>query len=134
MARYAIDASTLLFAVTSGGTLDQAHQLVAPHAIRSRALDRLLRQVRSGALREREALAQHERLTETKMRLLGDRLSRRTAWNLAREQGRDTIEWAEYLAIARLQADALVTIDKGLQAKACGIVPTAAVDVLFVTA
>lgn len=134
MARYAIDAATLLVVVTSSRPLDHAHRLVAPTAIRSHALETLLRQVRSGTLTEKEALALHERLTETKVRLLGDRVSRRTAWTIAREKDWDTIGPAEYLAIARLQADALVTVDQGLLAEARGIVPTAAVDVLFATA
>lgn len=34
--------------------------------------------MRRGALDERTALRHHERLTELKMRLLGDRVSRRT--------------------------------------------------------
>jgi hypothetical protein len=59
------------------------------------------------------ALQIHERLTELKMRLLGDRVSRGTAWKLAREHDWDSLREAEYHAIARLQADALVTIDPG---------------------
>jgi predicted nucleic acid-binding protein len=44
------------------------------------------------------------------MRLLGDRVSRRTAWKIAREHGWETTYDAEYLAVAKLQADALVTV------------------------
>ena len=70
------------------------------------------------SLTEEVALQRHERLTELKMRLLGDRVSRRVAWKIAREQGWETIYDAEYLAITRLQADALVTVDPALAAKA----------------
>ena len=70
-----------------------------------------------------EALAHHERMTELKMRLLGDRVSRRTAWKIAREHGWDTTYDAEYLAVCRLQADALVTVDEAFAARAGGIVP-----------
>ena len=101
------------------------HQLVAPNSIRSLALDLLLTQVRGGALSEREAMDLHERMTETKMRLLGDRVSRRTAWQMALEHGWPTIMDAEYIAIATLQADALVTADPELAAKAAGIVALA---------
>ena len=59
------------------------------------------------------------------MRLLGDRVSRRTAWKIAREQGWATTLDAEYLAVTRLQADALVTIDPKLAAKARDVVPVA---------
>ena len=58
------------------------------------------------------------------MRLLNDRVSRRTAWKIAREQGALTHD-AEYLAITRMQADALVTIDPKLAARAEGLVPLA---------
>jgi hypothetical protein len=44
------------------------------------------------------------------MRLLGDRVSRRTACKITREHGWETTYDAEYLAVAKLQADALVTV------------------------
>jgi hypothetical protein len=65
------------------------------------------------------------------MRLLGDRLSRRTAWQLARQHDRDTLRYAEYLAVIRLQADALVTVDPSLAAMARDVVAVAAVDDLL---
>jgi predicted nucleic acid-binding protein len=86
--------------------------------------------VRRGDLTERLALERHERLTELKMRLLGDRVSRRTAWKIACEQGWDTTYDAEYLAVTRLQADALVTVDPAMAAKAEGVVSLAPLDAL----
>ena len=47
----------------------------------------LLEAVRNGDLTEELALQHDERLTELKMRLLGDRVSRRTAWKIARIEG-----------------------------------------------
>ena len=105
--------------------VDPAHQLVAPNLIRSQALALLFAAVRDGAITEAMAMQRHERLTEMKMRLLGDRVSRRTAWKIAREQGWDTTFDAEYIAVCRLQADALVTIDPAMAAKAVHIVPLA---------
>jgi hypothetical protein len=67
----------------------------------------------------------HERMTETKMRLLGDRVSRRTAWQMALEHGWPTVQVAEYIAVATLQADALVAEDLELAAKSAGIVQLA---------
>ena len=126
MTRYAIDAPTLLRLVTDGVEVDaSSHQLVAPNKIRSQALQLLLDEVRAGRLDDRAALDRHEKLTTTKIRLLGDRVSRRAAWDLAREHGWDTIDDAEYLAVARLQADALVTIDERMIARASGIVVVA---------
>ena len=90
----------------------------------------LLAAVRDGDITEEVALERHERLTELKMRLLGDRVSRRTAWKIAREHGWDTTFDAEYFAVCKLQADALVTIDEAVAAKAAGIVTLAALDAL----
>jgi hypothetical protein len=65
------------------------------------------------------------------MRLLGDRVSRRTAWKIAMEQGWDTTYEAEYVAVTKLQADALVTVDPSMAARADGIVPLAPLDALI---
>lgn len=55
-----------------------AHQLVAPNSLRSRALELLLQEVRAGQLTDDEALQIHERMTELKVRLRVDRVSRRS--------------------------------------------------------
>ena len=131
MARYVIDAPTLLHLLDRDLAVDPGHQLVAPGPIRSEALQMLLRDVRRGARTEKEALRTHERVTELKMRLLGDRASRGTAWRIAREQDWDTLRDAEYLAVTRLQADALVTVDPVLAAEAADIVPLAPLEALL---
>lgn len=130
MARYAIDARTLLYIVANDIEIDPDHQLVAPNLIRSQALTLLLADVRSGNITEQVALQHHERFTELKMRLLGDRVSRRTAWKIALAHGWDTTFDAEYLAVCQLQADALITIDPTLAAKAEGIVSLAPLEML----
>jgi predicted nucleic acid-binding protein len=129
--RFAIDPPTFLYVARSERQPDPAHQLVAPNSLRARTLELLLTEVRAGDLEEREALKIHERLTELKVRLLGDRVSRRTAWDLARRFDWDGLSDAEYLAVATLQADALVTIDAELAAKASGVVPLASPEDLF---
>ena len=128
MTRYVIDARTLLHLVAEGVQVDPGHQLVAPNLIRSQALAVLFDAVRRGELTEQVALERHERLTELKMRLLGDRVSRRTAWKIAREQGWESTQDAEYLAVTRLQADAFVTVDPRTAARAEGVVPLAPVE------
>jgi predicted nucleic acid-binding protein len=130
MTRYVIDAATLLHLVAEGVRVSPEHQLVAPNLIRSQALSLLLEAVHAGDLTEEVALQRHERLTELKMRLLGDRVSRRTAWRIAREQGWRTTYDAEYLAVTRLQADALVTVDPALATKAKNVVPLAPLGAL----
>jgi len=104
------------------------HQLVAPNSVRSEAMSILYGQVRGGELTEDEALRLHERLTAVKVRLLGDRVSRRTAWRIAREHGWEAMGDAEYLAVTQLQADALIALDEALVGKANGIVPLASLD------
>ena len=130
MTRYVIDAPTLLHLVATGVQVSSSHQIVAPNLIRSQALSLLLQAVRSGDLTEEVALQHHERLTELKMRLLGDRVSRRTAWRIAREQGWETTYDAEYLALTKLQADALVTVSPALATKAQDLVPLAQLEAL----
>ena len=130
MTRYVIDAPTLLQLVADGVQVSPRHQLVAPNLIRSQALSLLLEAVRHGDLTEDLALQHHERLTMLKMRLLGDRVSRRTAWKIAREQGWNTTYDAEYLAVTKLQADALVTVAPALATKAKGLVPLAQLEAL----
>jgi len=58
-------------------------------------------------------------------------VSRRTAWDLARRFDWENLADAECLAVTKLQADALVTIDAGLASKAAHIVPLAPLDDLF---
>ena len=130
MTRFVIDATTLVHLVAEGIRVSPSHQIVAPSTIRSQALSLLFEAVRRGEVSEGEALKYHEGITELRMRLLGDRVSRRTAWSLAREQGWATTCDAEYLAVTRLQADALVTVDPALAEKANGLVPMAPFEAL----
>jgi predicted nucleic acid-binding protein len=131
VARFAIDPLTLIRLAGGHREVSAAHQLVAPNSIRSLALDLLLGKVYSGELSEKAAMQLHERITETKMRLLGDRVSRRTAWQFALEHGWPTVHVAEYIAVATLQADALVAEDLELASKAAGIVQLANLTDLF---
>lgn len=133
MTRFAIDAAALLAIAGSGRRVAGAHRLVAPNSIRSDAMDLLLVRVRGGELDEDAALRLHEQTTELKMRLLGDRVSRRTAWRIARDHHMATTHEAEYLAVAKLQADALIALDPKLAAVAAkaDVVPLAALTDAF---
>ncbi|HWS58653.1 MAG TPA: hypothetical protein VN257_08945 [Actinotalea sp.] len=131
MARYVIDARTLLHLVDDEVRVDPSIQLVAPHSIRSQALELVLRDVAAGRRTDAAALETHEQMTGRTLRLLGDRVSRRVAWRIAREHGWDTLRDAEYLAITRLQADALVTVDPDLAVRAQGVVPVAPLHALL---
>ena len=114
MTRFAIDAAVALRLIREGRRPADQHQLVAPAGLRSEVLARLYREVRAGRLAEAEARRQLDDLAGLKIRLLSDRVSRSTAWKIATELGWAEIGPAEYLAVAALQADALVTEDDRL--------------------
>lgn len=123
MTRFAIDAPTLLHVVESGLVLGEEHQLVAPRSVRADALQLLLDDVRAGRRTEREARALHDPVTELWFRALGDRVTRGIGWRLALEHDGLGVGAAEYVAVARQQADVLVTTDPVLVAAAEGVVP-----------
>ncbi len=129
MTRFGIDAPTLLHLVAEGIEVSPDHQLVAPQLLRSQALALLFDAVRQGELTEAEALRRHEVMTGIRVRLLGDRVSRRVAWQIAREQGLETAD-AEYLAVTRLQADVFVSVDAEARARAHGVVPVGTLEQL----
>jgi hypothetical protein len=130
MTRYVIDAPTLLRLVAEGIPVAAGHQLVAPNVLRSQALALLFDDVRAGRLTEREAMDRHDELTRLKVRLLGDRVSRRVTWQIASERGLESTVDAEYLAVTRLQADAYVTVDPLARERAEGVVRLGTVDLL----
>jgi hypothetical protein len=127
MARFAIDAPVVLRLVRGTATLADGHQLVGAAALRSEAMVILYREVRRGTLDAGDARDQLEGIAGLKVRLLGDRVSRGTAWRIASERGWDDVRRAELLAVAKLQADVLVTEDETLAADADGLVPLATV-------
>lgn len=131
MSRVAITPDALILLAEQGVQQPAEHQLVAPGSVRSQVLDVLLARVNAGQLSETRALELHERLTAMKLRVLNDRVSRRTAWQIARAKGLDSVRDAEYLAVAKLQADVLVTTDQRLAELAAGIVPVAGVEFLL---
>jgi hypothetical protein len=125
MTRYAIDAPVAVRLIRDGADADARHRLVGPAALRSHALALLYRDVRLGVITEQVGRQQLEGLAALKIRLLGDRVSRATAWKIAAGLAWDELGPAEYLAVASLQADALVTLDPELMAAAEGIVAVA---------
>lgn len=130
MTRFVLDAPTLVHLVEHDVVVHPDHQLVAPGWIRSEALTLLLRDVRAGRRTDAEVRALHEQMTEVRMRLLGDRVSRTTAYRIAREQDWDDLRDAEHVAVTRLQADALVTVDGAVAARVGSLVELAPLDAL----
>jgi predicted nucleic acid-binding protein len=130
MTRIAIDARTAIRLVREQVVVPPEHQLVAPTLLRSQVLQLLYRDARSGALTEAEARTLLDGVTALRIRLLGDRVSRAVAWRVASRLGWDDTADAEYVAVAQLQADVLVTLDPELARQVEGVVATAPFSVL----
>ena len=131
MTRFAIDALTALRLVREGIVVSEEHQLVAPNVLRSRVLSYLYRDARQGRLSREEAREQLDRLTTMRVRLLGDRVSRAVAWNIAEQLDWDDTTNAEFVAVAKLQADVFVTADAELARAVDGIVTIAPFEALL---
>lgn len=129
--RFGIDALTALRLAEDQVVVAPEHKLVAPSVLRSHAMANLYESVRRGERTDREGLVLLERLAGLKIRLLGDRVSRSTAWQIAARLDWPDIGMAEYLAVAKLQADRFVTLDPALAAVAAEFVPTAAITELL---
>ncbi|MDP9185423.1 MAG: type II toxin-antitoxin system VapC family toxin [Actinomycetota bacterium] len=107
-----------------------AHELLAPTLLRSQPLSALHEAVQRGEIPADVARDQLERIWQMKIRLLGDAVLRRRAWEVADQLGWDSTYNAEYVALTQLQADAFVTRDRELARIVKGIVKTAAIDAL----
>jgi predicted nucleic acid-binding protein len=131
MTRYAIDALTAVRLVRERVVVSSEHPLVAPNVLRSHALSMIYRSVRDGETSQDDARAMLERITTMRIRLLGDRVSRATAWRIAEQLDWSDTPDAEYVAVAQLQADVFVTGDPELARQVDGIVTIAPFDALL---
>jgi predicted nucleic acid-binding protein len=125
MTRFCIDTQAAIRMVREQTVLHPDHRLVAPSVLRSRILSSLYGDVSSGALNEAEARTILDGVTSLTIRLLGDRVSRRVAWDIARRLDSEDTVRAEFIAVTKLQEDALVTSDVAMIRDAEGIVPIA---------
>jgi predicted nucleic acid-binding protein len=132
--RFVLDCGVVLRLAREGIDLPEGHELLSPTLLRSQTLSALHEQVHRNELAADVAAAQLEEITRliTKLpiRLLGDAVLRRTAWRLADELGWAETYAAEYVALTKLQADALVTLDDELARRLEGVVATAGIDAL----
>ena len=131
MTRFAIDQGTALQLLRDERSVSGEHRLVAPARLRSDMLAALYDEVQRGRLDERSGRQELESFAELSIRLLGDRVSRSTAWAIASRLGYADPGLAEYLSVAKLQADALITDDPRLIAGAHGIIPIEQIGALF---
>jgi predicted nucleic acid-binding protein len=128
MTRFVVDASTVLHLVAEGVQVAPEHELLAPTLLRSQVLSTLHEAVQRGELADDVARDRLARAGKIKIRLLGDAVMRKRAWEVADRLGWWETYGAEYVALTELQADALVTLDPGLRSAVEGVVTLASVD------
>ncbi len=130
MSRFVLDASAVLHLASAGIEARGAHKLLAPTLLRSQTLSALHEAVQRGEIPADVARQRLTRIGRMPIRLLGDAVLRRRAWELADQLGWASTYNAEYVALTQLQADALVTMDPKLARSVKGIVETASIDAL----
>ena len=130
MTRFVVDAGAALHLAKAGGKVAAGHELLAPTLLRSQTLSVLHEAVHRGELSADVARERLATLGRMPIRLLGDAVLRRRAWDLAEQLGWASTYDAEYVALTQLQADAFVTLDRKLARRVQGIVTTASIDAL----
>ena len=130
MTRFVIDSGATLQLARESVQVPAKHKLHAPTLWRSETLTKLYEAVRRGELTRDAAREQIAYINGLKIRLLGDAVLRRRAWELAEQLGLDTTYEAEYIALAQLQKCTLVSSDKRVLKRVGDLVPTATVDAL----
>ena len=128
MTRFVVDASAVLHLASAGVEVSGAHELLAPTLLRSQTLSALHEAVQRGEIPADVARDRLTRIGRMPIRLLGDAVLRRRAWDLADQLGWASTYDAEYVALTQLQADAFVTLDAELARSVEGIVATASID------
>ena len=128
MTRFVVDASAVLHLARGGIAIPDGHKLLAPTLLRSQVLSILHEAVARDELAAKAGLAQLSVIGRMPIRLLGDGVLRRRAWDIAERLGWASTYDAEYVALTQLQADAFVTLDAELARRIEGIVPTASID------
>lgn len=127
MTRFVVDCDAALHLVAEEIDVAADHELLAPTLLRSQALSRLHEEVVRGTLDAAAANDRLHRLRRLKIRLRGDAVLQKVAWEVADRLGWEETYDAEYIALTKLQADAFVTLDKKLARAAREIVKTATI-------
>ena len=128
MTRFVVDAGVVIQLAAAGVAVSSDHELLAPTLLRSQTLSLLHEAVARGKITAEVGLDRHRFISQMPIRLLGDAVLRRKAWQVADRLGWDTTYDAEYVALTLLQADAFVTLDAELAGSVQGIVTTASID------
>ena len=130
MTRFVVDAGAVLELASAETEVSGEHELLAPTLLRSQVLSALHEAVHRGELPADVARERLARVGRMPIRLLGDAVLRRRAWEVADQLGWESTYDAEYVALTLLQADAFVTLDAKLARSLDGVVATASIDAL----
>jgi predicted nucleic acid-binding protein len=130
LTRFVVDCSAVLHLASLEIEVADEHELLAPTLLRSQTLSALHEAVRRGELPADAARERLARIGKMPIRLLGDAVLRRRAWEVADQLGWASTYDAEYVALTQLQAEALVTLDADLARQVEGVVATAPIDAL----
>jgi predicted nucleic acid-binding protein len=130
MTRFVVDAGAVLHLASEGAKVAAEHELLAPTLLRSQTLSALHEAVQRGEMPADLARDLLARIGRMPIRLLGDAVLRRRAWEVADQLGWASTYNAEYVALTQLQADAFVTLDRKLARSVDGIVAIALIDAL----
>ena len=130
MTKFVVDTSAVLYLASEGIDVSAAHKLLAPTLLRSQTLSALHEAVQRGEIPADVARDRLAHIRRMRIRLLGDAVLQRRAWDIADQLGWASTYTAEYVALTQLQADAFVTLDADLARSVEGIVATASIDAL----
>ncbi len=130
MTKFVVDAGAVLHLASEEIEVSGTHKLLAPTLLRSQTLSALHEAVQRDELPADVARDRLTRIRRMKIRLLGDAVLQRRAWDLADRLGWASTYDAEYVALTQLQADAFVTLDTELARSVEGIVATASIEAL----
>src|SRR6187401_3589993 len=128
MTRFVVDPGAVLHLASAGVEVPDTHELLAPTLLRSQTLSALHEAVQRGELPADVARDRLARIGRMPIRLLGDAVLRRRAWDIATRLGWAETYKAEYIALTQLQGDAFVTLDPDLARAASGLVTVATID------
>jgi predicted nucleic acid-binding protein len=130
LTKFVVDSSAVLDLVSEEIEVSDEHELLAPTLLRSQTLSALHEAVQRGEIPADVARDRLTRVGRMPIRLLGDAVLRRRAWEVADQLGWTSTYDAEYVALTLLQADAFVTLDAELARSVEGVVATASIDEL----
>ena len=130
MTKFVVDTGAVLHLASAEVEVSGKHELLAPTLLRSQTLSALHEAVQRGELPADIARERLARIGQMSIRLLGDAVLRRRAWEVADQLGWASTYDAEYVALTLLQADAFITLDAQLARSVEGIVETASIDAL----